>query len=105
LFLIFGSLFVLNLFVGVVINTFNKEKDMLSNSNMMTKLQHEYLEVLQKCYKTYPERRYTHTGNKVRDFCRDVAQSNRFNNFILCCIILNTVCLSITWFGEPKMLT
>ena len=52
LFLIFGSLFILNLFVGVVINTFNLEKDEVSNNNMLTKLQLEYLEVSKNCYKT-----------------------------------------------------
>ena len=38
LFLIFGTLFILNLFVGIVIDTFNKEKDVLSNNNLLTKL-------------------------------------------------------------------
>lgn len=104
LFLIFGSLFILNLFVGVVIGTFNKEKDKLSNNNMLTKLQHEYLEVLQKCYNSNPIRMHADTGNKVRDWCRDVALADRFNNFILACIILNTVCLSIKWYGEPNEL-
>ena len=37
-FMIFGSLFILNLFVGVVINTFNIEKEKLSQNNLMTKL-------------------------------------------------------------------
>ena len=38
LFLIFGSLLILNLFVGVVINTFNSEKNRVSNNNMLTTL-------------------------------------------------------------------
>ena len=37
-FMIIGSLFILNLFVGVVINTFNVEKEKLSNNNKMTDL-------------------------------------------------------------------
>ena len=49
-FLIFGSLFILNLFVGVVLNTFNTEKDKLSNNNILTKLQTEYVEVMKNCY-------------------------------------------------------
>lgn len=56
LFLTFGSLFILNLFVGVVINTFNLEKDVVSNNNMLTRLQREYLEVSKNCYLTYPQR-------------------------------------------------
>ena len=48
--MIIGSLFILNLFVGVVINTFNQEKEKLSNNNKMTDLQKEYVEVMIKCY-------------------------------------------------------
>ena len=48
--LIICSLFILNLFVGVVINTFNVEKDKLSNNNLLTMLQTEYLDVLIKVY-------------------------------------------------------
>ena len=49
-FMIVGSLFILNLFVGVVINTFNIEKEKLSHNNMMTDLQDEYCEVMIKCF-------------------------------------------------------
>ena len=35
-FIIVGSLFVLNLFVGVVIDTFNKEKEKLGKNDLLT---------------------------------------------------------------------
>ena len=105
MFLFFGSLFILNLFVGVVISTFNREKDELSNKKLLTTLQQEYLEVLGNVYLATPERRFILTGNRVRDYCRKIANSDCFSNTILSCIILNTICLSITWFGEPELLT
>lgn len=37
-FMIIGSLFILNLFVGVVINTFNIEKEKLSRNTQLTDL-------------------------------------------------------------------
>lgn len=37
-FMVVGSLFILNLFVGVVINTFNIEKEKLSRNNLITEL-------------------------------------------------------------------
>ena len=37
-FMVVGSLFILNLFVGVVINTFNIEKEKLSRNNLLTEL-------------------------------------------------------------------
>ena len=75
LFLILGSLFILNLFVGVVIDTFKREKDKLSNNSQLTKLQEEYLEILQKCFTTGPQLIFKKTGNKFRDLCRDIAKS------------------------------
>jgi hypothetical protein len=36
MFIIFGSLFILNLFVGVVINTFDSEKDKLGKNYLLT---------------------------------------------------------------------
>ena len=56
IFMVIGTLFILNLFVGVVINTFDKEKELLSHNNLMTDLQNEYCEVLIKCYRTTPDR-------------------------------------------------
>lgn len=44
--MVVGSLFILNLFVGVVINTFNIEKEKLSRNSQMTDLQNEYASVL-----------------------------------------------------------
>ena len=35
----------------------------------------------------------------------DIASSQWFNGFILFCIISNSICLSITWYGEPEALT
>ena len=103
-FLIFGSLFILNLFVGVVLNTFNKEKDLLSHNNELTKLQHEYLQVMKNCYMEQPKRKYVKTGSRIRDRCNDVAQANSFNIFILVCIIINSICLAVTWYNEPGWL-
>lgn len=48
--MIIASIFILNLFVGIVINTFNTEKEKLSRNALMTSLQNEYCEVLLKCY-------------------------------------------------------
>ena len=54
IFMIIGFLFILNLFVGVVLNRFNFEKDRLSHNNELTKLQHSYLEVMKNLYLMQP---------------------------------------------------
>jgi hypothetical protein len=42
-FIIFGSLFIMNLFVGVVIKTFSYEKEKLGGSLLLTPLQKEWV--------------------------------------------------------------
>jgi hypothetical protein len=49
-FLIVSSIILLNLFVGVIIDTNDKEKEKLLNTNKLTTLQLEYSDTLVKCY-------------------------------------------------------
>ena len=98
-FMIIGSLFILNLFVGVVINTFNIEKEKLSRNNLMTEVQNEYVEVLIKCYQLRPLKAVVQTGNKCRDSMMKVAQHTAFEIFIFVCICCNTIVLAMSWYG------
>ena len=102
LFLIIGSLFILNLFVGIVIGTFADEKEKASKNNLLTDLQHEYCEVLIKGYNSVPIKEYTKSDNRITNWSRSVAQSKVFETFIFICICLNTVCLALTWYGQSE---
>ena len=101
-FMVVGSLFILNLFVGVVINTFNIEKEKLSRNNLMTDLQNEYCEVLIKCYGLKPLKAVIETGNQFRDQMSRIAQHTIFEVFIFVCICLNTVVLAMSWYGMEQ---
>jgi hypothetical protein len=48
--MILGSIFLLNLFVGVVINNFNLEKEKLYRKDSLTPLQIEYCDIMSNCY-------------------------------------------------------
>lgn len=52
--LLLQSLFMVNLFVGVVIATYEKEKEKLSNNTQLTALELEYIDTCIKCYKVSP---------------------------------------------------
>ena len=97
------SIIILNLFVGVVIDTNAKEKEKLLNTNQLTPLQIEYSDTLTKCYKTNPSVMHK-TDNECKDALYRVASSSQFSDFITLCIVLNTLLMAITWFGEPKKL-
>lgn len=101
-FMIVGTLFILNLFVGVVINTFDKEKELLSNNMLMTDLQNEYCETLIKCYQAKPTRAVFQTGSKIRDFFQNLANHKAFEVVIFTCICLNTVVLSLAWYDMDQ---
>jgi hypothetical protein len=45
IFIILGNFLILNLFVGVVISTFNKEKEILGKGNLLSSRQKEWLEM------------------------------------------------------------
>jgi hypothetical protein len=49
--MVIGGLFLLNLFVGVVINNFNIEKEKLCRNYLLTPVQMEYCDTMAKCYK------------------------------------------------------
>ena len=36
---------------------------------------------------------------------RSIAQSRKFDIFILWCIVLNTICLALSWYGRPEKVT
>lgn len=44
---------------------------------------------------------FSSTGNQLIDFCHQVATNKIFDTSIFICIVLNTICLTLTWYDEP----
>ena len=101
-FIIVGSLFILNLFVGVVIDTFNKEKEKLGGSMFLTPMQREWVAMQKMFISSRPKKVYVLSGNKTRDFLLIMTTSYKFEVGIMICIILNTLCLTLKWHRNPK---
>ena len=55
IYMIFGSLFITNLFIEVVINTFHVKKRQLDRNYTLTSFQKEWIQLQIKCYNTRPE--------------------------------------------------
>lgn len=55
LFIIIGCFFITNLFVGVVISTYNRESEKLGNHFLLTKDQKEWLEARMLVIKAKPK--------------------------------------------------
>lgn len=98
--LIFMTLLFLNLFVGVVIESFNHEKEELSLNKLLKKVEQTWIETLQLCYSARPSISTPKTNQKCRDFMIDVCDNKKFDNFILLCILGNTLSLTLKWYGQ-----
>ena len=99
-----GSLFILNMFVGVVISVFNVQKEKLELGHLLTQLQRDWCDCLINIYKSEPVAIYIETGDKIKDFCHATVSYWLFDTIIMACILMNTVCLALTWYDEPDYL-
>ena len=95
------SMLFLNLFVGVVIETFNVEKELLSYNQLLKKPQKDWISVQIMSYSVKPALKNVHVGSVFRDFCIDIVNHKAFDGFIMGCIIGNTIVLAIKWYIMP----
>lgn len=99
-FILFGSLFIMNLFVGVVIDTFNKEGIKLGKNELLTSRQREWVQAQLDSFASRPLRRRTRQySSKFRNLCAYVESSKYFEIAILICIIGNTIALAVNWYN------
>lgn len=56
-FMVVGSFFLLNLFVGVVISSFNRQKDLLGGNTLLTEKQKEWIDTHLVVLKSQPEKK------------------------------------------------
>ena len=55
-YIIFGAFFITNLFVGVVISTYNREKDRLGNNFLLSEEQKKWIETKLLVVRVSPKR-------------------------------------------------
>lgn len=68
-FMIVGSFIFLNLFVGVVISTFNREKDAAGGSELLTENQKEWIDLKLLVLRSAPIRKVRIPDDKFRALC------------------------------------
>ena len=67
IFMIVGCFFFLNLFVAVVINTFNKEQDIAGGSNLLTDKQKEWIDLKLLILRASPLKKPQRPKNEFRN--------------------------------------
>jgi voltage-dependent calcium channel R type alpha-1E len=104
-FMIIGSLFMLNLFVSIVVNTYYGEKEKLFKNEHLSKYQKLWLQIQSMCFEEEPVKVEILGGNALQRICIGMARENSwFDYTILGCIILNTIFMSISWYESPASL-
>ena len=102
-----SSLFILNMFVGIVISTFQQEKEKVSHHSHLTKKESEYIDTCTLCYKTKPIPNRFHDGANVvgiKDKTYHIVVSKKFEVFIFVCIVINSVILMLHWYNQSPAL-
>ena len=98
-------LLFVNMFVRVVIETYNIEKDFMNFNRLLTEEQRSWIQVQIMTYAVKPQPSIkAKPGAFIRAFCIKIAKSRAFENFIMTCILLNTVVMAFVWFDEPEVL-
>eukprot|EP00347_Sterkiella_histriomuscorum_P011811 403371009 len=104
-FIIVGSFFMLNLFVGVVISTFNREKDNIGGNNLLTDSQKQWIDTMIITFKAKPIKVHNKPPNRFRKFFFSLQERNWFNQFIFICILLNTFVLMLKYYNQPQQIS
>ncbi|XP_074145331.1 sodium channel protein type 11 subunit alpha [Sminthopsis crassicaudata] len=91
-FIIFGSFFTLNLFIGVIIDNFNQQQKKISGQDIfMTEEQKKYYNAMKKLGSKKPQKPIPRPLNKCQAFVFDVVTNQAFDVFIITLICLNMV--------------
>jgi len=103
LFILVGSFFFLNLFIGVVFEQFNRTKmEESSIAVFLAKEQRRWLEMQSLIPNSVPQLVISkEPKNKVRLLLYKVSNSNYFEVFILLCIIANMIQMALAYDGAP----
>lgn len=99
LFIIIGSFFILNLFVGVVISTFNLEKENLGKNYLLTNTQKEWINTRFNIVKMKPLK----ISNLKEKPWFKIINNKYFEVFIIFCIVINTIALALNWYRRPNV--
>ncbi|XP_050924562.1 sodium channel protein type 4 subunit alpha B isoform X2 [Lates calcarifer] len=95
-FIIFGSFFTLNLFIGVIIDNFNQQKAKLGGTDIfMTEEQKKYYNAMKKLGSKKPQKPVPRPENKFQGLVFDFVTKQFFDIFIMVLICLNMVTMMV----------
>ncbi|XP_015741030.1 sodium channel protein type 4 subunit alpha [Coturnix japonica] len=96
IFIIFGSFFTLNLFIGVIIDNFNQQKKKFGGKDIfMTEEQKKYYNAMKKLGSKKPQKPIPRPSNKFQGMVFDFVTKQVFDISIMILICLNMVTMMV----------
>uniref|UniRef100_A0A3Q3IHV6 Sodium channel protein n=1 Tax=Monopterus albus TaxID=43700 RepID=A0A3Q3IHV6_MONAL len=95
IFIIFGSFFTLNLFIGVIIDNFNQQKKKMSQDIFMTEEQKKYYNAMKKLGSKKPQKPIPRPANAFQGCVFDCITKQAFDIVIMILICLNMVTMMV----------
>ncbi|XP_035519848.1 sodium channel protein type 4 subunit alpha A isoform X3 [Morone saxatilis] len=95
IFIIFGSFFTLNLFIGVIIDNFNQQKKKFGDEIFMTEEQKKYYDAMKKLGSKKPQKPIPRPTNLIQGMVFDFISQQFFDIFIMVLICLNMVTMMV----------
>lgn len=104
-FIITGSFFVLNLFIGVIIENFNQRKQQMevygSMDILLTPKQRSWMNALKNAATKKPTRKIERPTNRFQAAVFDLVQSRKFEIFIIIVIAINMLAMMVQHYDQP----
>uniref|UniRef100_A0A8D0EC65 Sodium channel protein n=1 Tax=Salvator merianae TaxID=96440 RepID=A0A8D0EC65_SALMN len=104
IFIIFGSFFTLNLFIGVIIDNFNQQKKKISQDIFMTEEQKKYYNAMKKLGSKKPQKPIPRPGNKYQGMVFDFVTRQVFDITIMILICLNMITMMVETDDQSKQM-
>lgn len=103
-FIVFGVFLILNMVIGVSINTFNKMKTENGRMAFLSKGQQEWLMLQRIMVVTQPKTKYKRPSNALRSLCYSFCMNEAFDYFMIAVILVNTVFMFLSHQGMSREL-
>ncbi|XP_052766775.1 sodium channel protein type 4 subunit alpha B-like isoform X5 [Mya arenaria] len=105
-FIVFGSFFTLNLFIGVIIDNFNKQKKKAGSLEMfMTEDQKKYYNAMKRMQSKSPQKSIPRPTWFPGNILFDVTTTQKFDIVIMAVIILNMVTMTMEHYEQTQAFT
>ncbi|XP_056418675.1 sodium channel protein type 8 subunit alpha isoform X6 [Hyla sarda] len=103
IFIIFGSFFTLNLFIGVIIDNFNQQKKKFGGQDIfMTEEQKKYYNAMKKLGSKKPQKPIPRPLNSIQGAIFDLITQQAFDIIIMILICLNMVTMMVETDDQTK---